>query len=245
VIPLYWIRMPKILPGDAGAHRWVWDLRYPAPVSPKHEFPIAAVPHDTPRLPLGPLVVPGQYTVKLTAGGQTVTAPLIIKIDPRVKTPAEGLQQEFNLEMRMANALSHSSIALLQARSLREQAQKASQNASGATLDSVKKFIADLGIILEGPPATPPARPIPGLSTVNENIGTLYGMAGQSDSAPTAAQTQAARAVEHDLVVAMSAWDNFRKMRLPAMNRQLQDAGLPPVRLEAQPQIPDSGADEE
>ena len=84
LIPLYWIRMPKILPASAGMHRWVWDLHYPSPASSRHEYPISAVPYDTPRSPLGPLAVPGEYTAKLTVNGHTFTAPLTVKIDPRV-----------------------------------------------------------------------------------------------------------------------------------------------------------------
>src|SRR5205823_1696418 len=51
LIPQYWIRMPKILSSGAGMHRWVWDLRYPSPRASRTEYPIAAVPGDTPRLP--------------------------------------------------------------------------------------------------------------------------------------------------------------------------------------------------
>ncbi|HZQ25094.1 MAG TPA: glycoside hydrolase [Terriglobales bacterium] len=245
VIPLYWIRMSKTLPGDAGVHRWVWDLHYTTPLSSRHEFPIAAVPHDTPRLPLGPLAVPGQYTVRLTAAGQTLTVPLTVRIDPRVHTPAEGIQQEFNLELRLANALTHSSIALLQVRSLRDQIQQSSSKASGAVAEAVKKFQADLGLILDGLAAPASGKPVPGLSAITQNISTLYGMVGQSDAAPTSAQMQAVKDTEHDLSVVMNGWDQFRKIRLPAMNRQLQDAGLPPVRLEMKPQAGESEGDEE
>ena len=82
-------------------HRWVWDLRYPSPTSSTHEYPIAAVPHDTPRYPVGPLVVPGKYTVRLTADGRSYGAPLTIKMDPRVKTSLVGLQKQLDLEMQL------------------------------------------------------------------------------------------------------------------------------------------------
>jgi hypothetical protein len=47
LIPLHWLRMPRILPGTAGMHRWVWDLRSTTPTATRHEYPISAVPHDT------------------------------------------------------------------------------------------------------------------------------------------------------------------------------------------------------
>jgi hypothetical protein len=101
-VPMYWVRMPHVLPSTPGMHRWVWDLRYETPKSIARGFPISAIPHDTPREPLGPRALPGQYTVRLTAGGKTETQPLTVKMDPRVTTPAADLKQMFELEQRLA-----------------------------------------------------------------------------------------------------------------------------------------------
>ena len=45
-------------------------------------------------------------------------------MDPRVKTPVSGLQKQFDLEMRLASAVSESSEAVTQARSIHEQLGK-------------------------------------------------------------------------------------------------------------------------
>jgi hypothetical protein len=102
--PAYWIRPVKVLSGDAGLHRFEWDLHYPPPPGDK-EYPIAATPHDTAPEPKGPWVLPGTYTVKLTANGRSVTQPLTVKMDPRVKTTALGLQQQFTLSKRLYDAM--------------------------------------------------------------------------------------------------------------------------------------------
>ena len=65
-------------------HRFIWDLRYPpwltqAPDALNHEYPISAIYGDTPREPLGTLVLPGQYSVKLTKAGRPDTQPLAVK----------------------------------------------------------------------------------------------------------------------------------------------------------------------
>src|SRR5208337_4354789 len=114
LIPLYWVRKRGRLPTDAGMHRWVWGLHYPAPTSVRHDFPSAAIPHDTPRYPLGPTVLPGNYTVRLTVDGKTFTAPLTVKMDPRIKTSPAALEKKFAVETRLASLLSESSLALLQ-----------------------------------------------------------------------------------------------------------------------------------
>ena len=105
-VPLYWIRPPSIPGTTAGLHRFVWDLCYPPPDAVDHEYPISAIYRDTPRYPLGPLVVPGEYSVKLTVNGKTYTQALTVKMDPRVKTPLAGLQQQFALAQRIV-ALMH------------------------------------------------------------------------------------------------------------------------------------------
>jgi hypothetical protein len=104
-VPAYWIRPSRILRADAGLHRFVWDLRYPPPPGAEHGFPIAATPGDTASEPKGPWVVPGVYTLKLTANGTSLTQPLTVKMDPRVKSGPLALQQQFALAKRVYDAL--------------------------------------------------------------------------------------------------------------------------------------------
>ncbi len=102
LIPGLWVRRFRSLGVAAGMHRWVWDLRYAAPPSIEHSYPIAAVAHATPRLPLGPLAVPGRYTVRLTVDGRSSSAPLVVKMDPRVKVSPGALARQLQLAQRLA-----------------------------------------------------------------------------------------------------------------------------------------------
>ena len=85
----------------AGMHRFTWDLHYPPAPGSRNAYPIAATPHDTAPAPTSPWVVPGTYTVALTANGKTYTQPLTVEMDPRVKTSAADLQQQFALSKEM------------------------------------------------------------------------------------------------------------------------------------------------
>lgn len=104
-VPIYWVRPPRALPRTKGLHRFVWDLRYPAPDAFQHDYPISAIYHDTPREPQGVLAVPGAYTVKLTVGGRTLTQPLTLKMDPRASISPIGLQQQFRLGTKIAQLM--------------------------------------------------------------------------------------------------------------------------------------------
>src|SRR5205807_4872439 len=133
LIPRYWIRMPKVLSTDAGMHRWVWDLRYPSPRAIRSEYPISAVPGDTPLSPQGPMAVPGLYTVRLTVRGQTLSEPLTVKMDPREKTSEEGLALELQKQQQLAGMMTQNTEALTQARALREQLQKLTGKTAGSS----------------------------------------------------------------------------------------------------------------
>jgi hypothetical protein len=243
LIPLYWVKPFRALSTTAGMHRSVWDLHYTAPVSTRHEYPIAAIPHRTPRLPLGPDAVPGQYTVRLTANGQSLTAPLTVKMDPRVKTPIAGLQQQFQLETKLASMLTSSSQAVLQAKSIRDQVKKIAGQASGRAAEALKSLDKNVSTLLEKPDSAPSSAP-PDLTTIDGNISTLYSTIGQADVAPTAAQANAAAEAERDLALAIKQWDAVRS-ELTQVNQQLKAANLPEINPQAEPATDPNQTDEE
>ncbi len=249
LIPLYWIRMPKTLSTDAGMHRWVWDLHYPAPTSTRYQYPISAVPHDTPREPLGPRALPGDYTVRLTVGGHISTATLTVKLDPRVKTPPAGLQQLFGLQMRLASLLTTTSEATIATRSLQEQLDHLSGKALGPAADAIEKFRPKLKAVTEGvaPPTTPvaPVATPVSLKDVNAATSTLYTEVDRADAAPTMAQLNATAAAESNASGVLKVWDTLKTSDLPALNQALRGAGLPELNLEAIPNEAVDLSDEE
>jgi len=246
LIPLYWLQPFRSLSADVGMHRWVWDLHYSAPDSTRHEYPIAAIPGDTPRLPLGSTALPGTYTARLTMDGKSYTAPFAVKMDPRVKASAAGLEKKFQLETRLAALLTQTSQAVLQAESIRDPLEKLSQQASAQVRNSVQAFQTKLIAVLGSPAgfALPPPNEVT-LTRVNGQVGVLYGQIWQVDAEPTASQSEAAAATEHDASDVMQRWDGLRTTDLPELNRALGGANLPEVKIEANPHKEDGGMDEE
>ena len=105
VVPSYWVRPPRLLSATPGMHRFVWDLRLPPPPVLEHEYPISAIRGDTPREPLGPFVLPGIYTVRLTVDGATLSRTLTVKMDPRAGMSSADLAAQFALLQRITGAL--------------------------------------------------------------------------------------------------------------------------------------------
>src|SRR5207247_10061169 len=65
------------------------------------EYPMSAVNRDTPASPTSPWVVPGEYTAVLTAGSNSYTQPLTVKLDPRVKMSQAELEQQLTLSPQL------------------------------------------------------------------------------------------------------------------------------------------------
>jgi len=246
-IPLYWIRMPRVLSAEADMHRWVWDLRYPAPVSVRHEFPISAVPGATPRVPQGPRALPGEYTVRITSKGVDTdasggtqrrifrrdnSATLTLKLDPRVKASPSDLEAMFKLQTRLAAMMTRSSGVTLQARSVREQLEKLTAQTTGATVDAIKALDTKIAAMLDGL-GEPAAAKVPekNLKSINEDVYTLYAAVDRADAAPTPAQEKGASEIEADLAPVIKRWEELKSVDLPALDRQLKSANLPQISL--------------
>ena len=189
-VPAYWIRPSQILSADAGLHRFVWDLHYPAPPGLPRSYPIAATPHDTASEPKGPWVIPGVYTVRLTVGGKTYSQPLTVRMDPRVKSGAFALQQQFASSKRLYDAIVKIQETLPQVEQARERAQ-----AAGNT-DLVQKLTALSGSTAGGRggfggrgrgAATGPAS----LASVAGQLASVYALS-QDGSGPIPVQTMTA-----------------------------------------------------
>jgi photosystem II stability/assembly factor-like uncharacterized protein len=162
-VPLFWARIPRPLPGITGMHRFVWDLHMAPPESIEHDFPISAIPGNTPRQPEGPLVVPGRYTVRLTVIGVRYERPLTIQMDPRSKTPASALDAEFNLASRLSRLITADTAAWRAARS-RGEAKRVQQ------LAAWNKELAALLSIVDGADAEPTTQAVAAANRLESSL---------------------------------------------------------------------------
>ncbi|HEX4915613.1 MAG TPA: hypothetical protein VFV51_16760, partial [Vicinamibacterales bacterium] len=100
---------------EAGMQRISWDLRYPGPWTPN-------APNGGPG---GPMVPPGKYTVRLTAGGQTITRTFQLTSDPRVASDGvtdAAIAEQVKFQLQVRDAISD-------ARKLQQSIEQAMQKA--------------------------------------------------------------------------------------------------------------------
>ena len=95
--------LPSALPTKVGMNRFVWDLRYAGgPPSSGGDMEGGGFGGG------GPMVPPGTYRARLTAGGVTKTEPIVVKIDPRVAKDgitAADLAEQTKLGLKVRDQL--------------------------------------------------------------------------------------------------------------------------------------------
>jgi hypothetical protein len=233
-IPTYWIRPPRLLSAAAGAHRFVWDLHYPPPEGGRRSYPMTAIYRDTPSAPLGPWVLPGRYVVRLTAVGKTVEQPLTVKMDPRVKAPAEVLARQHELSMQCYGDVRQARETLARLRKLRSQIEERKAKAWPGELADALAALDRKAAALEGTerrrgekPAAGPRQP------------TLAGLAGESqrlqdvlqgaDAEPTTQAATACADAHKSLRDLLGRWDELSGQDVKSLNERLRRGDLPPL----------------
>ena len=90
----------KQIKAEAGLNRFIWDERYEGtsrvPGYYLFEYKEGAY---------GPFALPGKYQVRLTVDGKSQTAPMEMKLDPRVKVEQADLQKQFDLGIQIRDEL--------------------------------------------------------------------------------------------------------------------------------------------
>jgi hypothetical protein len=235
-IPKYWVRPPQVLPDDAGMHRFLWDLHYSPTPGLKPLYPMQAVVHDTAPAPSSPWVMPGQYTVKLTAGGKSYTRSFSVRMDPRVKTPNAGLMEQFTESMKLYEDAVAASKAIEQLGAIRGQLDSLKKRAGeGAAADAItatdQKAAALKGegnqLTLFFGRATGPDT----LSSVRGTLLALMSMMQGSDVAPPTQIVEAASERRQKMAELMSQWKTFKEQDLPKLNATLKGANLSVVTI--------------
>jgi hypothetical protein len=161
--------------------------------------------------------------------GHSRTASLAVKMDPRVTTSLAGLEQQFNLQIRLASMMTRNSQAVLQARSVRKQLRRLSAQASSSTSESIKPIEKKVSAVLGTPDSVGTEST---LERLNNDVITLYGYADRPDSAPSPAIVEATNKIERELSAVIKQWEGLETTDLPDLNRQLRDANLPEVGVE-------------
>ena len=130
--------IPRV-PAKAGMNRFVWDMRS----APLRDFPGLIMYQTDTR---GPVVPPGRYQVRLTAGGRPLTQPIVIRKDARETNVTDAhLQEQYGFARKIGDAFSQTSDMVVRIRRLKVQiADRMKGLDDGAILNAAEKLTAAL-----------------------------------------------------------------------------------------------------
>lgn len=229
-IPTYWVRPTQSLSAAAGAHRFLWDMHYAPVPNVKPAYPISAVYRNTPPEPTSPWAMPGAYMLVLTVGGKSYTQPLVVKMDPRVKASPAELAKQFALSKQLYNEWLQLEPISARINVLNQELTNLRTRAGGqspvvAQIDALSSKLQELaGSGNSRPGATP------GL-VVLTRLRTLFNLIQDVDLAPTARVAAAVNDLQSESRTLIERWHAIESQDLPALNRQLQAAGLSAVEM--------------
>jgi hypothetical protein len=220
----------KEIKAEVGLNRFIWDLHYQSAnrVSGYYlwEYGEGAK---------GPLTVPGNYQVRLILGDKTQTAPLELKLDPRVKVSQADLEKQFTLEAELRDQLNRVYDAVNQIQDLRDQVtglkKRLGPDASAknlldaaTALDGKLVAVRDPLINLRISASEDSLAYVPG---IDARLAFLaISVAGFADAAPTAAQMQEYESVKKATDELLAHWDQVRNTDVAAVQKLASESGI-------------------
>ncbi|MDQ1639324.1 MAG: hypothetical protein QOF62_2663 [Pyrinomonadaceae bacterium] len=234
-VPTYWVRPPQGLSSAKGMHRFLWDMHYPAVPGEKPSYPIAAVYRNTAPDFTSPWVMPGRYTVVLNVNGKSYTQALVVKMDPRVKTPARDLAEQFRLSKQLYDTWVAFNVITNQSNPISKQL---ADLRSTAKTDEVKAqidaFVQKVNAVVGAEVARADlANKLTALSAL-ARLKALFGILQEVDAAPTPQVVVAVTQLQTDAQSLRTRWQALTTQDIVTLNQQLRAAGLAPINLEEQ-----------
>jgi photosystem II stability/assembly factor-like uncharacterized protein len=211
-----------------GHNRVTWNLRVPE----AKRFPgMVLWAGGT----LGPRVTPGTYTVRLTVGDQSMTAPFELRQDPRTSASAADLKAQFDFVMGVREKLSQVNEQISRIREVRKAITDAKKRAGDnkevakAANDLDKKMTAVEEALYQTKnkssqdPLNYPIR-------LNDKLAGVGDSAAGGPFAPTAqhiaVRDELLAKIDPELAKLKAIWDTD----LPAFNKLVRDQNVPAVK---------------
>ncbi|HEX8141612.1 MAG TPA: hypothetical protein VF553_03390 [Pyrinomonadaceae bacterium] len=208
-----------------GLNRATWSMRLKPPKVPT----AASAAYGA---QVGPRVLPGTYTVKMTKNKEVYTTQLRVVADPRSKATPEDRRAQYELSMKLYGALGEMTYAVDRLNVIRlaldDRASKLSADdplrarlqTASAQVDELRKKIV----------ATKEGGAITGEERLRENLSDLYGNVVFYEGRPSQAQIERADALARELSDVVKDFDAWLARELAGINSALVKKKLEPIK---------------
>jgi photosystem II stability/assembly factor-like uncharacterized protein len=213
------------LPGSKrrGLSRITWGMRLKAPKVP----PAATAAGGG----VGPRVLPGTYTVKMTKDKKIYTTKLTVGLDPRSRYPLEDRKSQFDLSLKLYNMLGDMTFVVDRINGVRDALDdRASKLAAGEPLGQrLRAASLRANGFRKKIVATKEGGMITGEERLRENLSDLYGAVTGYEGKPTQAQVERTGALARELDDVAKDFDAWAARELANVNKGLGEKKLDPI----------------
>jgi hypothetical protein len=206
-----------------GLNRASWSMRVKPPAVP----PAATALFEA---AVGPRLLPGTYTVKMTKGDNVYTEKLNVVLDPRAKFSVTDRKAQFDLTMKVYKTIEHMTYSVDAIEGVRNAAnERAAKLPEKSPLRAqLKQLAAKCEELRSKIVATKEGGAITGEERIRELLGQVYGAVNNYEGRPTEYQAARADSLARELEDVISDFQKLTQKELPAVN-----AGLKKSKLEA------------
>jgi len=210
-----------------GLNRVKWSMRLPAPNVPT----AASIAGGA---TVGPRIMPGTYTVRMTKDKAVYETPLKVVLDPRVKFTVADRKVQYDLLMSLYNLFGDMTKTVERINGMRlaldDRAAKATDPALKARLQKASAQVDDLRRKIV---ATKEGGAITGEERLREFLSNLYGDVNGYEGRPSDTQIDRAGSLTRELGDVSKSFDDWTGKELTGINAALTAAKLDPIALPA------------
>jgi hypothetical protein len=207
-----------------GLNRATWSMRLKAPRVPT----AASADYGA---AVGPRVLPGTYTVRMTKDKNVYVTQLIVNRDPRSTYTAVDRREQFDLSMKLYNLLGDMTFAVDRINGVRlaldaNAAQLPANDPLATRLRTASQQVDELRKKIV---ATKEGGAITGEQRLREYLTELYGSVIYYDGRPTQMQVMRADAIGRELADVVRDFDGWTTKELAGLNSAMTAKRLPPI----------------
>ncbi len=211
-----------------GINRVVWSMQTKAPRVP----PAAQVAFNS---IVGPRVVPGTYTIRMTKNGEVFKTKIDVELDRRDRFTVADREAQFDAAERVKALFADMSDLVTRINAVRSQAEASAAALNGE--DALKKPLADIADqannIRKKIVATTEGGAITGEERLREHTDELYGAIMSYEGRPTDYQLTYIDTLRRELSDVQKAFADFQNGAMKRINERLQGRGLKGIAVPA------------
>ena len=221
-------RILSTVPGSMrrGLNRATWSMRLKAP-----RVPTAASADFG--ASIGPRVLPGTYTVRMTKDKNVYTTQLVVTADPRARYTAAERKEQFDLAMKLYNLLGDMTFAVDRINGVRLalDADAARLPANDPLVTRLQTASQQVDELRKKIVATKEGGAITGEQRLREYLTELYGNVLGYEGRPTQTQVMRTAAIERELQDISKDFDAWLSKEMTGLNSALAARQLTPIKV--------------